>query len=46
MLRDLGTQRLRDVPEPERVFALVHTSRARSSAADPTNPSRGRGSNA
>ena len=28
VLRDLGTQRLRDVPEPERVFALVHTSRA------------------
>jgi DNA-binding NarL/FixJ family response regulator/class 3 adenylate cyclase len=31
ILRDLGAQRLRDVPEPERVFALVHTSRARSS---------------
>jgi DNA-binding NarL/FixJ family response regulator/class 3 adenylate cyclase len=30
VLRNLGTQRLRDVPEPERVFALVHTSRARS----------------
>ena len=30
MLRDLGAQRLRDVPEPERVFSLVHTSRARS----------------
>jgi len=29
VLRDLGTQRLRDVSEPERVFALVHTSRAR-----------------
>jgi len=29
VLRDLGTQRLRDVPEPERVFALVHTARAR-----------------
>ena len=29
VLRDLGQQRLRDVPEPERVFALVHTSRAR-----------------
>jgi DNA-binding NarL/FixJ family response regulator/class 3 adenylate cyclase len=29
-LRDLGTQRLRDVPEPERVFALVHTARGRS----------------
>jgi DNA-binding NarL/FixJ family response regulator/class 3 adenylate cyclase len=31
VLRDLGEQRLRDVPDPERVFALVHTSRARSS---------------
>ena len=30
VLRDLGSQRLRDVAEPERVFALVHTSRARS----------------
>jgi DNA-binding NarL/FixJ family response regulator/class 3 adenylate cyclase len=29
VLRDLGAQRLRDVTEPERVFALVHTSRAR-----------------
>ncbi|HEX2883780.1 MAG TPA: response regulator [Candidatus Limnocylindria bacterium] len=29
VLRDLGSQRLRDVSEPERVFALVHTSRAR-----------------
>jgi DNA-binding NarL/FixJ family response regulator/class 3 adenylate cyclase len=29
VLRDLGSQRLRDVPEPERVFSLVHTSRAR-----------------
>lgn len=36
VLRDLGTQRLRDVPEPERVFALVHTSRARS--GDATQP--------
>jgi DNA-binding NarL/FixJ family response regulator/class 3 adenylate cyclase len=27
LLRDLGSQRLRDVSEPERVFALVHTSR-------------------
>ena len=27
VLRDLGEQRLRDVPDPERVFALVHTSR-------------------
>jgi DNA-binding NarL/FixJ family response regulator len=33
LLRDLGTHRLRDVPEPERVFALVHTSRARSGEA-------------
>ncbi len=31
ILRDLGEQRLRDVPTPERVYALVHTSRARSS---------------
>jgi len=31
LLRDLGAQRLRDVPEPERVFSLVHTSRARAS---------------
>jgi DNA-binding NarL/FixJ family response regulator/class 3 adenylate cyclase len=29
ILRDLGAQRLRDVPDPERVYALVHTSRAR-----------------
>jgi DNA-binding NarL/FixJ family response regulator/class 3 adenylate cyclase len=29
LLRDLGLQRLRDIPEPERVHALVHTSRAR-----------------
>jgi DNA-binding NarL/FixJ family response regulator/class 3 adenylate cyclase len=35
VLRDLGTQRLRDVPEPERVFALVHTSRARVGDAVP-----------
>ena len=34
LLRDLGSQRLRDVPEPERVFSLVHTSRARSDAAE------------
>jgi len=33
VLRDLGEQRLRDVPDPERVFALVHTSRARSTDA-------------
>ena len=30
LLRDLGAQRLRDVSEPERVFALVHTSRGHS----------------
>jgi len=28
LLRNLGPQRLRDLPEPERVYALVHTSRA------------------
>jgi DNA-binding NarL/FixJ family response regulator/class 3 adenylate cyclase len=33
MLRDLGLQRLRDLPDPEHVFALVHTSRGR--AEDP-----------
>ena len=33
VLRNLGTHRLRDVPEPERVFALVHTSRARTGEA-------------
>ena len=37
VLRDLGSQRLRDVPEPERVFALVHTSRARN-GDDPAAP--------
>lgn len=35
VLRDLGPQRLRDVPEPERVFALVHTARARTSDGPP-----------
>jgi len=35
VLRDLGAQRLRDVPEPERVYALVHTSRARPADAAP-----------
>ena len=35
LLRDLGTQRLRDVSEPERVFALVHTSRGRSTELPP-----------
>ena len=33
VLRDLGAQRLRDLPEPERVHALVHTSRARAADA-------------
>jgi DNA-binding NarL/FixJ family response regulator/class 3 adenylate cyclase len=37
-LRDLGAQRLRDVSEPERVFALVHTSRGRVAKA-PTDQS-------
>ena len=32
VLRDLGQHRLRDVEEPEHVFALVHTSRARQRA--------------
>ena len=36
ILRDLGQQRLRDVPDPERVFALVHTSRARPAEAPET----------
>ncbi len=35
VLRDLGTQRLRDVLEPERVYALVHTSRGHSNEARP-----------
>ena len=39
MLRDLGNQRLRDIPEPERVHALVHTSRARRGDAPPTHQS-------
>jgi len=34
MLRDLGAQHLRDVPEPEHVFSLVHTSRARPDDSD------------
>jgi len=33
VLRDLGSQRLRDLPAPERVHALVHTSRARAEDA-------------
>jgi DNA-binding NarL/FixJ family response regulator/class 3 adenylate cyclase len=43
LLRDLGTQRLRDVPEPERVFSLVHTSRARSDAEEPHASENGQG---
>ena len=35
VLRDLGPQRLRDIPEPEQVYALVHTSRARPADAPP-----------
>ena len=35
LLRDLGAQRLRDVSEPERVFALVHTSRGHSAEPKP-----------
>ena len=36
MLRDLGLQRLRDLEEPEHVFALVHTSRARAGKDEPS----------
>jgi DNA-binding NarL/FixJ family response regulator/class 3 adenylate cyclase len=43
LLRDLGTQRLRDVPDPERVFALVHTSRARSGDAPQTDDTETQG---
>jgi DNA-binding NarL/FixJ family response regulator/class 3 adenylate cyclase len=44
VLRDLGSQRLRDVPEPERVFALVHTSRARpGDGAGPHQSENGQG---
>jgi DNA-binding NarL/FixJ family response regulator/class 3 adenylate cyclase len=43
VLRDLGTQRLRDVPEPERVFALVHTARARSAEPRPDQPEHRQG---
>ena len=44
LLRDLGTQRLRDVPEPERVFSLVHTSRGRSDAPEgPDSTENGQG---
>jgi DNA-binding NarL/FixJ family response regulator/class 3 adenylate cyclase len=42
VLRDLGAQRLRDVPEPERIFALVHTSRARPwDGSEPDRSERG-----
>jgi DNA-binding NarL/FixJ family response regulator/class 3 adenylate cyclase len=44
VLRDLGSQRLRDVPEPERVFALVHTSRSRpGDGAGPNESENGQG---
>ena len=43
MVRDLGSLRLRDVPEPERVFALVHTSRARPGDAATTDPTERQG---
>jgi len=43
LLRDLGTPRLRDVPDPERVFALVHTSRARTAEAPQTEESETQG---
>jgi DNA-binding NarL/FixJ family response regulator/class 3 adenylate cyclase len=39
ILRDLGPQRLRDIPEPEQVYALVHTSRARPTDAAPSHQS-------
>lgn len=45
MLRDLGLQRLRDIPEPEPVFALVHTSRAHATDA-PTDQSEMQGTQA
>ena len=37
VLRDLGLQRLRDLPTPEHVHALVHTSRARADLQGSTN---------
>jgi DNA-binding NarL/FixJ family response regulator len=43
ILRDLGIQRLRDIPEPERVHALVHTSRARLAEAPATDQSHTQG---
>ena len=44
VLRDLGSQRLRDLPEPERVHALVHTSRARVEDPRRDNDVRSQGS--
>jgi DNA-binding NarL/FixJ family response regulator/class 3 adenylate cyclase len=44
VLRDLGAQRLRDLPEPERVYALVHTSRARAETARPDDAPMSQGS--
>jgi DNA-binding NarL/FixJ family response regulator/class 3 adenylate cyclase len=43
VLRDLGAQRLRDVAEPEQVYALVHTSRARPGDAPPSEASERQG---
>ena len=43
ILRDLGLQRLRDIPDPERVYALVHTARARSADARPIDQSQMQG---
>jgi DNA-binding NarL/FixJ family response regulator/class 3 adenylate cyclase len=43
ILRDLGLQRLRDIPEPERVHALVHTSRARAGDVTRTDQSEMQG---
>jgi DNA-binding NarL/FixJ family response regulator/class 3 adenylate cyclase len=42
-LRDLGRQRLRDVSDPEHVFALVHTSRAQAEAEGPLDGPRREG---
>lgn len=41
VLRYLGEQRLRDLPEPERVFALVHTGRAAAEDAPIEQPTDG-----
>jgi DNA-binding NarL/FixJ family response regulator/class 3 adenylate cyclase len=43
LLRDLGAQRLRDVSEPERVFALVHTSRGLASETSSDESERRQG---